>query len=898
MATDPNNATIPIGGIIVSVGSSAGYGYQPLVSAGGTVVVSSAGTVSSIAIGNSGSGYRVGIQTVNVAIQTSSTGIPNLTGVGTAQITEGHITGIAITNGQVFYAPVDISTVGYTSTSGLTTVTTGSAHNLGVGDEILLSGIAFTCEYSPAKTISDFLYDNVTGIATVTTSTAHGYEVDKTVLFTGIGMTCGLDAGASTHTYPRSTDPYYLGTPVTTVTSTTKFEVNVGISTVPTFYQSGGTVMGAIIAPRVSDPGEAGSVVTKIIDSTNFETNTGISTRHHLYNRGGKVNKPLIVVFDDPLSYSDIPLYYSDTSAVGVGTQATIDIVVGQGSSVIDFEIRNMGYNYGQQQVLTVPIGGTTGIPTDTSVTFDEFNITIQKTETDKFAGWNVGELLVLDKINDQFDGNKKTFTLQQNGSPITIRAKVGSNIDVQATLLVFVNDVWQVPGEGYSFNGGSVIEFGGAPKAGDTCKILFYKGSGDIDVTFTDVLQTVKVGDNLTIQGDSTLCANSVDEDKRLVTSILASDSVTTNPYDGAGINDSASCKRSVTWCKQKVDKIINGKIVGKSREINEAWLFPTTNLTQSVGVGSTVAYVTTIKPFFDSVQENQTTTNTYKIALVSQDSVVAASATAVVSAAGTISSIVIGAGGTGYVSAPTVTIATPVGLGTTARAEATSTLTGDAVSAITVTTPGVGYTSATPPEVLIEIPKTIREVNDASAYSGDFGEIVGITTTSVGVASTGVVFDFHIPNDSVLRNTSYVSAATTISNIAVGDYFIVEGSNIGNGVTSLYQGGSVLGIGTTFLDNVYEVAAVSVATTAIPGFAVTYVARVTASLSDYNGLTGMGYSSFFGDFSWGKVTLGGRGSSPSAFNAYTQNGIVGLTTSSVVNRVEPLKYVGYLTT
>ena len=898
LASDPQNATIPVGGIIVSVGSTGGFGYQPLVSAGGTVVVSSAGTVSSIAIGNSGSGYRVGVQTtVHVAIQTSSLGIPNLTGVGTAQITDGNITGIAITNGQVFYAPVDVSTVGYTSTSGLTTVTTSTAHNLGAGDEILLSGIAFTCEYSAAKTITDFLYDNTTGVATVTTSGAHGYAVDKEVLFTGIGMTCELDAGASTHTYPRTTDPYYLGSTVNTVVSTTKFEVNVGVSTVPTFYQSGGTVMGCVIAPRVSDPAEAGSSVIRIVDATTFETNTGVSTRHHLYNRGGKVNKPLEVIIDEPLSYSDIPLYYSDTSAVGLGTEATIDIVVGQGSSIIDFTIKNTGYNYGQGQILTVPLAGTTGIPTDTSLTFEEFQITIQRTQGDSFAGWNVGELLVLDKIDSQFDDNKRKFTIEQNGSPLSILSATGSNINVEATLLVFLNDIIQVPGEGYDFPGGSTITFAAAPKAGDTCKILFYKGSGDVDVTFKDVLETVKKGDNLTIQGDSTLCANSVDENKRLVTTILSSNSVKTNPYNGPGISGDVDCKRSVTWCKQKVDKIINGQIVGKARELNEAWLFPTTNLIQSVGVGSTVAYVTSVRAFFDNVKENQTSTNTYKIAFTSQDNIVGAAATGVVSVGGTISSVVVSYGGTGYTSAPSVTIANPVGLGTTARAEATSTLTGDAVSAITVTTPGVGYTSATPPEVLIEVPQTIREINDASTYSGDFGEIVGITTTTVGVASTGIVFDFHIPNDSILRNTSYVSAATTISSIAVGDYFIVEGSNIGNGVTSLYQGGSVLGIGTTFVDGVYEVAAVSVATTSIPGFAVTYVSRVTASVSSWNGLSGMGYSSFFGEFSWGKIELGGRVEA-SSFNAYTQKGIVGITTSAVVNRVEPLKYVGYLTT
>ena len=35
---DPNNSDIPIGGLIVSVGSVSGFGYQPLV-AGGTVTI-------------------------------------------------------------------------------------------------------------------------------------------------------------------------------------------------------------------------------------------------------------------------------------------------------------------------------------------------------------------------------------------------------------------------------------------------------------------------------------------------------------------------------------------------------------------------------------------------------------------------------------------------------------------------------------------------------------------------------------------------------------------------------------------------------------------------------------------------------------------------------------------
>ena len=95
-------------------------------------------------------------------------------------------------------------------------------------------------------------------------------------------------------------------------------------------------------------------------------------------------------------------------------------------------------------------------------------------------------------------------FTLKKNGVPVTIRAKQSSNIDVQAALVVFINDTLQVPGEGYTFENGSVLTFSEAPKGanpdgtvdGDTCKILFYKGSGDIDVKFTEILERLKEGD------------------------------------------------------------------------------------------------------------------------------------------------------------------------------------------------------------------------------------------------------------------------------------------------------------------------------------------------------------------------------------------------------------------
>ena len=90
---------------------------------------------------------------------------------------------------------------------------------------------------------------------------------------------------------------------------------------------------------------------------------------------------------------------YSSSSSGMSG--AAIDIVVGQGSSVIDFSLSNTGYGYGNTQTLTVSVGGTTGIPTTSSfTTANEFQIEIEKVISDEFTGWSVGVLETLDNVN------------------------------------------------------------------------------------------------------------------------------------------------------------------------------------------------------------------------------------------------------------------------------------------------------------------------------------------------------------------------------------------------------------------------------------------------------------------------------------------------------------------
>ena len=222
--------------------------------------------------------------------------------------------------------------------------------------------------------------------------------------------------------------------------------------------------------------------------------------------------------------------------------------------------------------------------------------------------------------------------------------------------------------------------------------------------------------------------------------------------------------------------------------------------------------------------------------------------------------------------------------------------------MNAITVsyggTTTGFAYTNVSAPAVLIGEPKVVSSIETIEdvGYTGDFGIISGISTTSVGVASTGIVFDLLLTKESLFRDASIVGTAITVSGIATGYYFTVFNSNVGNAVTSLYQDGTVVGIGTSFLDNVYEVANVSIAQTIGLGIGQTYVAQVTVSVQDYNGLTGLGYSEFFGEYSWGRITTAPRGSARQ-FTSYAGNsdGLSGITTSPIIERVNPLRYLNY---
>ena len=189
----------------------------------------------------------------------------------------------------------------------------------------------------------------------------------------------------------------------------------------------------------------------------------------------------------------------------------------------------------------------------------------------------------------------------------------------------------------------------------------------------------------------------------------------------------------------------------------------------------------------------------------------------------------------------------------------------------------PGVGYTNTNPPTVLFSPPAYTEEEVSVNNYYGDNGIIVGFGSTSVGIGTTQLIFDIHIPYDSFLRDSNLTGTAVTITSIKQYDYFIVRKSNVGvsvTTVTSFDDSGSIVGVGTSFADNVYQVAKLEGLTTSVSGV-TTNVVRLFADVDQfatgYSGITTSGDG--LGEFSWGKIEVVDRGNT-NTYNAYTQSG------------------------
>ena len=313
--------------------------------------------------------------------------------------------------------------------------------------------------------------------------------------------------------------------------------------------------------------------------------------------------------FDEPVAYDDIQLISGST---GVGASVTVN--VGAGLSIESFTLNNIGYGFTVGEELSIA-----GIPTYTGIgaTFRNAIWTVTETHDDEFAGWVIGKLQVLDDFSDEFDGRKTVFTIKENSIPLSIEKETGAPISLAHNLLVFLNDVIQKPDESYVFDGGTQIEFTEPPAEGTTLQIMLYRGT-DSDVATEGALETVKIGDTLQIvKNDGQITP--VTQLKRVVTAITARDTLGTIVYTKEGISNQITPLRPVTWCKQRDDLIVEGRIVTKARTEYAAKIKPATRIIQSVGTSDNTFYAGSGSLVFSKTEAPDT--SSFEIQIIDSD-------------------------------------------------------------------------------------------------------------------------------------------------------------------------------------------------------------------------------------------------------------------------------------
>jgi len=419
---------------------------------------------------------------------------------------------------------------------------------------------------------------------------------------------------------------------------------------------------GYVIAPNISIASTVGTgaSITATVGSGGTITSLSIA------NPGsGYTNTSLpIVSVEIPRSYSNLNLTYTGGSS-GVGTDAKVSVVVGNGSSIIGFNLDNPGYGYKVGEILKV--SGITTNPT-VGAGFSEFRLTVQEVLTDKFSGYYPGQFVQFDDISNYFDGVKTKFTLTVTENGITdvfaFRVSDGSDLDPNKNIFIFIDDILQSPNYSYSVltNLSNVkkqnysytvqnsrIIFQEAPKKGSKCNILFYRGS-DLDVEQIDPPKTIKPGDNIKIKND--LYDQTIrSQFDRVVKKIVTYDQLDTFTYNSFGIN--ASVFRPMDWTKQTTDTIINGVLYSKSRPDLKSRIIPSAQIIKQVLPSDSSIYVDNAYPLFVDIDSNKGLTQTLRnVEIIENREISPAIGTAIVSSGSTISSVVVSFAGSGYIN------------------------------------------------------------------------------------------------------------------------------------------------------------------------------------------------------------------------------------------------------
>ena len=321
------------------------------------------------------------------------------------------------------------------------------------GSTSQVNDFIFTLDIStPTFNIANANYTNTTGIVTITTSTVHNFNVGMGVSIVGLAFTC--PSGPGIVTYPSGNNGYIftvLNTP-----NPNSFTVNVGVSTLPHTYQSGGTAKINVVRPYdgqvvyfddlyytvnkiVVGSGGTGYTSTPTITIDSPTTDWGVTSTAISEIRNGSVigveivssgrgytsvpnitfSAPNVGINTATATLEILPTYYSIRSctlptAAGICTvtlNENLPYVVGLGTAVPFFKqsrVLASGHSFeyiGSGTDITTCLPSVGGVPIQENETDSRNGGLVVFTSTDQAGNFRIGDGVQINQITGTISG-------------------------------------------------------------------------------------------------------------------------------------------------------------------------------------------------------------------------------------------------------------------------------------------------------------------------------------------------------------------------------------------------------------------------------------------------------------------------------------------------------------
>ena len=314
--------------------------------------------------------------------------------------------------------------------------------------------------------ISNFVYDHISGLSTVTTSSAHGFQVGMGVTIADLTLSCAYGSKVYPHQAP------YVFT-IDTVPSTTSFTTNIGISTVAHTYVSGGNAKINLIRPfdgkavyfdseyntigkiKLTNAGSGYNTAPTItIGDPSTSSTFGVTATAVATIIGSKVDE--IEILSNGRGYTSLPSVTISAPDVGINTAtATIELIptyytvkestpissgictitinetlpysVGVGVTVPFFRQSRVLASSHSFQYIGSGVDPINSLPSRGGVTIQENEVDnrngglVVYTSTDQGGNFRIGDGVQIDQISGTITGNSYSKSLFANVTPLIL---------------------------------------------------------------------------------------------------------------------------------------------------------------------------------------------------------------------------------------------------------------------------------------------------------------------------------------------------------------------------------------------------------------------------------------------------------------------------------------------